>query len=324
MGLRFGRMEALVGEVERQGEQKGSWMERFGVFGDLPTRLMHGGLLVAPWFLEPFLVGLWTMLFFVIAGEQRRAVQSNLAALLPGTGRAGNFFRAYRVFLEFALTYVDAIRCDKAGGAVNWTIDGIEHFKDLASRREGCLIMTAHMGNYDLAAPLFSGEFGRTVHTVRAPERNQQMQELREKDLRNLEEEHAGFRVHYNRPDSMLAVELTRVLSEGDVVAVQADRVVFDVSPVEVEIGGGWVMRLPRGPLVLAQATGVPCFPLFITRDGWRCYRVTVMPELRLPKRRRGKNDESLRVWADTLLGVVRDRWMEWFVFEPIFQKKEG
>ena len=71
-------------------------------------------------------------------------------------------------------------------------------------------------------------------------------------------------------------------------MAVQGDRVIFDVSPMEVEVEPGLVMRLPKGPLFLARATGAPCFPLFIVRDGWRRYRVVVMPEVKLPPRRRG------------------------------------
>jgi lauroyl/myristoyl acyltransferase len=190
-------------------------------------------------------------------------------------------------------------RCEELDDEVDWAIDGLEHIDDLKSREEGCLILTAHMGNYDLAAPLFSGEFNRTVHAVRAPERDPRMQALRERELEAWQERHPGFKVHYNVPGEMLGLELARILGDGDVVAVQADRVLFDVSQVEVEVDGGRTMVLPRGPLVLAQATGAPCFPLFVLRDGWRRYRIVVKPELELPKRRRGRNEgEALEIWS--------------------------
>ena len=83
-------------------------------------------------------------------------------------------------------------------------------------------------------------------------------------------------------------------------------------------------MVLPRGPLVLAQATGAPCYPLFVLRDGWRRYRILVKPELKLPKRRRGKDDgEALAIWSGALLGVVRRYWWQWLVFEPVFRSKQ-
>lgn len=299
--------------------------QRLGVFGDLPTRFMRAGLRQVPWFLEPVLVVMWTSLWFLVAAPQRRAVIGNLAFLVPGGSRLGTWLRAWRVFLNFAWTYMDGTRCEMGGAGVDWVIDGLRNFEDLAARREGCLILTAHMGNYDMAAPMFSGHFGRTVHAVRARERDPGMQEMRERELRAQEARHPWFRSLYNDPDSMLAVELTRVLAAGDVVAVQADRVLFDVSATETEVDGGWWMRLPRGPLVLAQATGAPCFPLFIVRDGWRRYRVRVLPRLELPRRRRGAgSEEAAAAWAEVLLRVLREEWRQWFVFEPVFRREEA
>jgi lauroyl/myristoyl acyltransferase len=296
-------------------------VERLSVFGDLPTRALKWGVGLAPWFLEPVVTGMWTVLFFLVAGGQRRAVCANLSALFPGSGRLTTLGRALRVFWTFAQTYVDAVRCKELGEQVDWVIDGLEHLEDVSSRSEGCIILTAHMGNYDLAAPLFAAEFGRTLHTVRAPERNPQLHAMHEAELRDWEQQYPFFKVHYNMPGEMLGVELAKYLAAGEVVAVQADRVLFDVSQVAVDAGEGRKLILPRGPLMLAQATGAPCFPLFILRDGWRRYRVQVMPALEVPKRRRGQDaSEAVQVWADTLLGVVRRHWWQWFVFEMVFE----
>jgi KDO2-lipid IV(A) lauroyltransferase len=81
-------------------------------------------------------------------------------------------------------------------------------------------------------------------------------------------------------------------------------------------------MRLPKGPLFLARATGAACFPLFIVRDGWRRYRVVVLPEVKLPPRQRGIDDDAAKIWAATILGVVRQNWQQWYVFEPLLTRK--
>ncbi len=301
-----------------------AWWKRVGVFGDLPTRLLMRGLKVAPWFTEPFLIPVWTLLFFIVARNQRKAVAANLRALFPGWSGLRAFIGSYRVFLNFAATYVDAMRCETGTGAVDWVIEGMPDFDDLASRKEGCLILTAHMGNYDLAAPLFSSKFGRTIHAVRAPEREPEMQTIREAELREKERLNPHFRIHYNTGDKMLGIELARLLHEGEVVAVQGDRVIFEVSPMEAEIEPSLMMKLPRGPLFLARATGVTVFPLFILRDGWRRYRVKVRPPLELPERIRGRvEDPATPVWTGAILDVVRENWSQWFVFEPILRRVE-
>ena len=127
---------------------------------------------------------------------------------------------------------------------------------------------------------------------------------------------------HYNQDGNLLGVELARLLGQGNIVAVQGDRVIFEVSPMDVEVEPGLQMRLPKGPLVLARATSAPSFPLFIVRDGWRKYRVIVQPQVELPPRRKGPDEEAARIWAATILRVVRTHWRQWYVFEPLLTRK--
>lgn len=293
---------------------------RFGLFGDLPTRFLKHALKVTPWFLEPLLIAGWMTPLFLLAKAQRRAVISNLRHLHPQWSALRAFCGAWQVFWGFSCTHVDALRWETGTGEVDWVIEGERHFKDLAARKEGCIILTAHMGNYDLAAPMFADKFNRLVHAVRAPEREPELQKIREKELRDREKRFPNFRVLYNEADGMLGIELARVLGQGHVVAVQGDRVVSDVSPLTVAVGDGLSMRLPKGPLFLARATQVPCFPLFIIREGWRCYRIKVLPPLAMPPRRRGDDEAATRVWADTLLEIIRKHWNQWFVFESVFE----
>jgi len=295
---------------------------RLGVFGDLHTRfLLDHALRVVPWFLEPVLIGGWTLLFFLIAKKQRLAVAGNLRALHPGWGAWRAKLGAWQVFWNFALTYADALRCQTETGGVDWLVDGLEPLEDLSNRTEGCIILTAHMGNYDLAAPMFASRFDRTLYAVRAREREPETQRIREEEIRKKEERYPNFRSLYNQEGNLLGVELARLLGEGNIVAVQGDRVIFDVSPMDVEVEPGLRMRLPKGPLFLARATSAPAFPLFIVRDGWRRYWVIVFPPVELPPRRRGVDDEAEKIWAAAILRVVREHWRQWYVFEPLLTR---
>lgn len=292
-----------------------------GVFGDLPTKLMLRALQVTPFFLEPVLIAGWTLVFFTVAKAQRRAVAGNLLALHPGWQPWRAKVGAWQVFWNFALTFADAMRCETGTGAVDWAVEGLVTMEDIASRKEGCIILTAHMGNYDIAAPMFATRFNRTLYTVRAPEREPETQQLREMEVRRKEEANPNFRTLYNRDGNLLGIELARLLGEGNIVAVQGDRVMFDVSPMEVEVEAGLKLRIPKGPLFLARATRAPTFPLFIVRDGWRRYRVIVLPEIALPPRKRGEDDEAARIWAAAILEGVRKHWRQWYVFEPLLTR---
>ncbi|HSP41597.1 MAG TPA: lysophospholipid acyltransferase family protein [Luteolibacter sp.] len=297
------------------------WAARLGMFGDLPARLAAHSLRVLPWFLEPVLTTGWTLLFFLLARGQRRAVRDNLRAMFPDWGAARATCGAWRVFRNFASTYVDGLRCETETGGVDWEVDGVAHMEELTERTDGCILLTAHMGSYDIAAPLFASRLKRPLHTVRAPEREPEAQRLRENEIRHKAQRHPNFHTLWNRGDNLLGMELARLLHAGDIVAVQADRVIFDVSPMEVEVEPGLRMRLPRGPLVLARVTGAACYPVFITRTGWRRYRVHFQPPLELPPRARDGDGAAAALWAGTVYRAVREHWSQWFVFEPVLAR---
>lgn len=282
---------------------------------------MRDALAGIPWFLEAPLIAGWTAFFFLLAKNQRRAVAGNLRAMFPEWGAARALIGSWRVFWNFAVTYVDGQRCESGTGGIDWAIDGIDHLEALSSHPDGCVILTAHMGNYDIAAPLFSSRIQRSLYAVRAPEQEPEVQKIREEEMRRKERENPHFRTLYNTDNNLLGIELARLLQEGNLVAVQGDRVVFDVSPMDVEVETGLHMRLPRGPLFLVRATGKACFPLFITRDGWRRYRVTTFPALALPPRTRGADTEASEIWARAILHFVRAHWNQWFVFEPVLSR---
>ena len=295
---------------------------RLSVCGDLWGRLLRRVIAGVPWFLEAPLIAGWALIFFFLAKPQRRAVASNLRALHPQWSAFRAFVGSWQVVWNFSVTYVDGLRCESGTGDIDWAIEGIDDLDVLSAHPEGCVILTAHMGNYDIAAPMFSSKIQRALYAVRAPEKEPEVQEIRERELREKERKNPHFRTLYNKDGGLLGVELAKLLQDGNLVAVQGDRVVFEVSPMDVEVEPGLTMRLPRGPLFLVRATGAPCFPLFIMRDGWRRYRVKVLPQLQLPQRTRGADTEASQLWAKTILDVVRVRWNQWFVFEPVLWRK--
>ncbi len=298
-------------------------LSRFGVYGDFWTRFLDWGAQQCPFFLEPVFIAGYTLLFFLVAGRQRRAVMANLAVVLPGTTAAGNFFRAFLVFRNFAWSLADAARTRGGQEVISWEIEGVEHFEALRDGESGVLIVTAHMGNYDVAAPFFAGRFRRKFHSVRAPERQAELQEYMEKHraVQNSD----SFQVRYNAPGEFLGVELARALAAGEVVALQGDRVLPHVSAVKVPWHGK-LWPLPRGPFMLSLASGAPLVPFFVVRSGWRRYRVMVLapgrPEMERA-RRATANDVLVAWWLEQIGPMVERHWDQWLVFEPLFEEPE-
>lgn len=267
-------------------------------------------------FLCTWLASPISLIIYCLAGPQRRALCANLGALRPEDGPFITWWNGWRVFREFGLTYLDRLWHLHFNRPVTWELLGAEHMQALQNEPGGVLVFTVHAGNYDLGSALFASKLGRALHTVRSPEQTASLRELRSKELAEQEERNPHLHVHYNECGNHLGLELCKLLHAGEIVAIQGDRVVMDVSPTVLKMGG-LDFRLPRGPLVLAEMTRVPCYTVFLTRKGTLSYTAEIGPAFRLAGERIPLEEIGER-WLAIMNDFLHRHWDQWFVFEHL------
>ena len=301
-------------------------LRRLDIYGDFWLRYLHWGTRNCPPIAEPVVLAGFTVMFFWLLTPARKAVSQNLRVILPGCTWLGAQLRTLRVFWTYAWTLDDLAHARGGDNIISWEIAGKAHLDELTECSTGALILTAHMGNYDIAAPVFADRFRRPIHMVRSPERQAESREYQ--DAHRSREQSTAFVIHYNEPGNMLGVELARQLSEGNIVAIQGDRVLFDVSAKPAVHDPAHVWNLPRGPFLLAAVSKVKIFPLFIIKAGYRHYRIEAHPAIEVQARdrqdREAAKERALDAWSGLLAEVVQRNWQQWFVFEPVFRGREG
>lgn len=291
-----------------------SWYRRFLVQGVFWRQLLRLAVLNCPLWIEPIVIAFWS-LFFLLWGPGRRGVMRNLTAILPGSTPLGNFFRTYRVFWNFAWTITDNMRFRELRVTPDWEFSGFEYFEQLQSHQGGAIILTAHMGNYDLGAHVFAETSGRSIVMIRAPETDTQ--------TRAFEESHAartaaGLKIDFSTRSSDLALDLLHALQGGEIIAIQGDRVTPGISALPATLFGKR-MQVPAGPFALSMAARVPIFPLFIMRRGRQRYRLAAGKPFEVVRTRDRSEafEVAVQHWTRELEQVVREAWYQWFTFQP-------
>ena len=245
---------------------------RWGLRGDLSWRLLRAAVQGCPWYLERALIGGWAGIIGLLAHEPRRALAKNLRAL----GVKFPNYAAWRTFQEIGAVSVDSIRAQTEPTLLQWEVEGRDHLVAAKETNRPVIVWTAHMGSYDAAAAFFAHRIGATLHAVRKPERNSQLQAIRSQDLRDKENEHL-VTLYSGGQEENLGVELLRILKNGQWVALQADRALEGLSTMQVA-GADYEWKLPRGPFYLALMAQAVCLPLFVRRIGPRHYGVKFHP----------------------------------------------
>lgn len=248
-----------------------SWRLEHGLF-----RIFRGFFASLP---RPWALGLGaslgSFLYFADARDRRVALK-NLAFAFPDWSDAErrsvlrrscrNLGRVAAEYCHFDRLTRESIQryvriADPAVWQSTWEI----------ARERGAIILTAHLGNFELLA-YAHGLMGCPVTIVHRPMRNR----LVDRDIIQWRAR-AGTR---SIAKKAAAKDVIRALRNREMVAIPADQNQTRRFGVFVDFFGIPASTTP-GPARLAALTGAPVFPVFLIREGETDrHRIEVMPEL--------------------------------------------
>jgi len=293
---------------------------RFYVTGVFWYKFSHFGVSILPQGAWNLIVPVFTGFFFVSLIRIRRAIASNLEAVLGPCGWMQTQRRIFRTMWEFGWCLLE--RAESMSGArhVTFSIDGEEIWNEMTGCDSGFITLTAHIGNWEAGARVPSSKSERTVHLVREQEIDPRAQEF----IRALIEEKSQdikFKVHFAAGgDPSLGAELLNAVRDGNIVALQGDRPRSGGRTELVNLFGRPV-DLPVGPAVLARVAGVPLMPIFVFRKGRLWSRIVIRDLIKVDRSCNREADVSaaLRKVATNLEWAIREHPHQWFCFRELW-----
>ncbi len=291
------------------------WLGRFAVKGIFWRHYLDWAVVNLPFYFYPVPLTFFTLFFFFFAAPARRAVVANLGVVLPGSSRVMNYLRAFRTLYNFAWTISEAAIHRLLKAEFSYELIGAEWLEQLGAAR-GAIVLTAHMGSYDLGAAVFAEKFQREIRIVRAPEPHEESAQHLTSAL--TQAGNGAVKVEYNTAGAFLSFDLLKALRDGEIVSIQGDRVEGGVGETAGRMFDREV-RLPNGPFVLALVAQVPIYPLFIARAGCRSYHIIVGEPIQVQNHGNRDTDiaDGVAKWCAVLEEVVASRWEQWFAFAP-------
>ncbi|MCB1057960.1 MAG: lysophospholipid acyltransferase family protein [Acidobacteria bacterium] len=301
-----GRMRRLLG--------------RFYVTGSFWYRFHLWGISVLPrWGVVLFTV-FFTTFFFVVLRRIRRAIASNLEAPLGPCGWLTRQRRIFRTMWNFAWCQTERYEQMVTERRVEVTLEGREHFERCLEADDGMVLVTAHIGHWEVGSMTVSSEHMRHVHVVREDEMDPRAQEFVSELLVGRRRER--YTVHFSEEPTRLGVTLLAALRRGEVVAVQGDRPRTGTRTQESTLFGRPI-ELPAGPAVLGRTAGAPLLPIFVFREGRQRARVIARPPIRVSQTQDRQRDlaEAVDRIAAEVEAAIRTDPYQWFCFRELWPK---
>ena len=256
---------------------------------------------------------------WALQGDRRRTLLRNLSYTAADRPEAERRRMAYRTFRNFALTAVDLFRLPNISREEVrslFELRGLENVEEAHARGKGVVIVTGHLGPYELAAACFAAN-GYTVYGMMEdldPEVLDALAAVRSATGMRLVTTKDGLRAAY------------RILGEGHFLALVADRAVGDTrGTIELPFAGGKRL-LPTGPAVFAQATGAAIVTAFARPNpgGKARYVIEFEPPLIAEGRGAAERDRLMHAIVERISAAVRRNPDQWFVFQPNWIERES
>lgn len=281
----------------------------------------HGVGARCPDWLISLLIPCFTALFFLTLFSIRRAIAANLEAVLGRCGWLGRQRRIWRTFHSFAWSLTERYQRLLTDREFDITLEGGENWHRLLAAEKGCVLVTGHIGNWEMASGLPVERDARPVHVVREPEMDPAAQAFIEEHLSQRTGQ--GYTTHFaGSTDPRLGLLLREALERGEMVALQGDRPRQHGRTVQSELFGR-PYEMPAGPLALARRSGAPLLPAFVFRTGRRSYVLKVEEPIEISAEAdlATATREGAERFLSTLERAIRRVPHQWYVFRELWPR---
>jgi lauroyl/myristoyl acyltransferase len=211
----------------------------------------------------------------LVSSQVRTATAANAARIYGRPlGFFGRLYFARRVTRSFYEFVIDSARCSslsvKRLRARIESVDGEEVYRQARAQKRGAILVTAHIGSFEIGLAALTAAEPKAVHVVFKRDTFVDWERARTA-LRN----RLGVIEEPIDEGMSMLFRLKNALEADEVVVMQGDRAWPGQSTVAVPVLHGH-LRLPSGPVKLAQLNDSPIVPVIALRSGVARFRVVL------------------------------------------------
>ncbi len=250
------------------------------------------------------IANLFALIHFYWSSKDRAAVFYNLKPLIEGKKRRKQAAR--KVFINFAYYLTDFFRYSKLNGKFIKKyvhFEGLETVDRLIKKKQGAILLTAHLGNYELGGAIMS-LLGYPLSVVALPHLD-----LRTNNFFNNQRKKAGIEVI---PTGLSVKTSIAVLKKGRLLALLGDRD-FSHSGSKQRVLSRYAY-IPRGAAFFAKKGNAAVIPAFFVRENKYYYRLIF--EEKIEAQQDSKEDYIIKKYVSVLEKYLKKYPEQWYLFQ--------
>jgi predicted LPLAT superfamily acyltransferase len=216
------------------------------------------------------------------------------------------FFKAiisvYRNYYVFGQVLLDKT-ATMAGfdSKFSFEFDGETYLREAAASNTGCLLISAHLGNFEMAGHMLE-RLNTRINILMVDAEHQHIRKYLSSVTRK------SFHVIPIRDDSSHIYEINRALENHEILCMHGDRFVKESKTLECEFMGQ-AACFPSGPFYLAMKYAIPVSFVFAMKEGNFSYHFyATRPRLYPQQGSPAKRDEMIRTAISDYIAEMENK----------------
>jgi predicted LPLAT superfamily acyltransferase len=234
---------------------------------------MHMCLIRSLRFIDVRFLYLFSAIFVIpvclVLNESRKTAYHYFRRIL-GYGRCKAAWSVYVNHCLFGQVVIDKFAM-YAGKRFDVEVDGMQYFNELASRDEGFLHLSSHIGNYEIAGYTLVSERKTINAVVYAHEKATVMENRNNMFVKT------NIKMITLKEDMSHLFEIDEAVCGGDIVSFPTDRFMGQAKCVECDFLGR-PAKFPQGPFSVAAMRGLDVLAVNVMKTGAKKYHIYVTP----------------------------------------------
>jgi predicted LPLAT superfamily acyltransferase len=229
-----------------------------------------------------------------------------------------SFRSIYKNYFWFGQTIIDKIAVTSGiSRPFRFEFEGEDYLRQMVSQGQGGLLLSAHIGNWEMAGHLLR-RLGTDMHIVMYDGEQQQIKEY----LESVTEKHSAH-IILIKEDLSHIYAIQEALGKNAFVCMHADRFLEGNKTIS-EVFLNKPALFPAGPFLLGRTFNVPVSIVFAMKDGLFNYHFYASP----PKTYAGSRDITIqtmvREYSETMEQMIRKYPLQWYNYYDFWKDGGG
>ena len=193
-----------------------------------------------------------------------------------------------------------------SGGKLNIEVEDWDLYHNLSDAKDGFVILSAHIGNYEVAGYTLEAESKRFNALVYAGEAETVMENRRKMF------ENKNRHMIVIKKDMSHLFEMSNALTNGEILSLPADRIFGSNRHYNIDFMG-CKAKFPVGPFAIAAQREVAVLAINVMKTGIKKYRIHIKQLQQTEGNIKERAENLACQYANNLENVVNECPIQWF-----------